>query len=118
MASWISSPMVVRIAFPMMRLAVSPMPIGLTPGHLSRAINRQATNADRLFGFTKEQHILLAVDAKASQRPLEADWKDVHRRFHATASRPEGPAVLSIFKTVLRIIRLSSWLNRMKCDGS
>ena len=102
----------------MMRLAVSPMPIGLTPGHLSRAINRQATNAYRLFGSTKEQQILLAVDAKESQRSLEADWKDVHRRFHAIASRPEGPAAPSVFSTVLRIIRPSSWSNRMKCDGS
>ena len=73
MAFWISSPMVVRIAFPMMRLAVSPMPIGLTPGHLSRDINRQVTNADSLFGSTKEQQILLAVDAKASQWSLEAE---------------------------------------------
>ena len=56
-----------------MRLAVSPMPIGLTPGHLSRAINRQATIPDSLFGSTKEQQILLAIDAKASQSPLEAE---------------------------------------------
>ena len=102
----------------MIRRAVSPMPIGLTPGHLSRAIRRQATKADKLFGSTKEQQILLAVEARASQRSVDADWKDVHRHLHTAASRPEGPAAPSVFSTVLRIIWPSRWSNRMKCDGS
>ena len=38
--------MIVAIAFSMMQWTVSPMPIGLTPRHLSRAISRQATKAD------------------------------------------------------------------------
>ena len=67
-----SSQTVVRIAFPIIRLAVSPMPIGLTPGHLSKATSPQATNAERLFGSTKEQQILLVVEAMASQRSVEA----------------------------------------------
>ena len=98
-----SSLIVVRIAFPIIRLAVSPMPIGLTPGRLSKATSRQATNAERLFGSMKEQQSLLAVEAMASQRSVEAYWKDVQRRFHPAASRPEGPAAPSVFSAVLRI---------------
>ena len=45
------SPSAVEIALPMMRWAVSPIPIGRTPGHL--AMSRQATKADSPLGFTK-----------------------------------------------------------------
>jgi hypothetical protein len=62
--------MVAKIDFPMIRLAVSPTPIGLTPGCLSRATRRHATKAERLFGSIKVQQILLAVEARAS---VEAD---------------------------------------------
>ena len=34
-----SSPMVVATALPMTLRTVSPMPIGLTPGHLSKAMS-------------------------------------------------------------------------------
>ena len=36
--SWMSSVMVAAIAFPMILRTVSPIPMGHTPGHLSRAI--------------------------------------------------------------------------------
>ena len=42
-ASWTSSRVTTEMALPMILLIVSPMPMGLTPGHLSRAINLQAT---------------------------------------------------------------------------
>ena len=45
--AWISSFKVVRMALLMMLRAVSPIPMGLTPGHLSRAIRRQAVKAVR-----------------------------------------------------------------------
>ena len=51
-AAWTSGRMVCRTALAMMRLAVSPMPIGRTPGCLSRAINRQARNDDTDLGST------------------------------------------------------------------
>ena len=65
-AAWMSTLIALTIALPMMRLRVSPIPIGLTPGHLSRATRRQATNADRLWGSTKQVHRHLAVTAIAS----------------------------------------------------
>ena len=53
--------MTVAIAFPMMHLATSPTPIGLTPGHLSRAISRLATKADIPLGSTKMEQICFSV---------------------------------------------------------
>ena len=98
-----SSLIALAIALPRMRLSVSPIPIGLTPGHLSRATRRQATNADRLCGSTKLVEIRLAVAAIASHRSVDVDLKDVHNRFHAAASSPDGPAEPSVLRAVLRI---------------
>ena len=53
--------MTVAIAFPMMHLATSPTPIGLTPGHLSRTISRLATKADIPLGSTKMEQIRFSV---------------------------------------------------------
>ena len=43
-----------RIALEMILLAHSHIPIGLTPGHLSNAIRRQARKAGRPLGSTKD----------------------------------------------------------------
>ena len=40
--------------FAIIRLGTSPIPIGRTPGLLSIGINRHATNADKLSGWTDE----------------------------------------------------------------
>ena len=44
-ALWMSSLRAFAIAFPMMRLGFSPMPMGRTPGHLVRATTWHAINA-------------------------------------------------------------------------
>ena len=95
--------MAAAIALPMIRLAVSPTPMGLTPGHLSRAMSRQATKADSPPGSTKHEQIRLAVEARESHRSTDADLNDVHMRFQAAASSPEGPAEPFVLKAVLRI---------------
>ena len=56
-----------RIALLRMRLTTSPIPIGLTPGHLSMAISLQAISGCRGSGSTKLELILLAVLANASR---------------------------------------------------
>ena len=66
------------MALPIIRLAVSPTPIGLTPGHLSRAIRRQATRAETPLGSTCWEQSFLAVAASASQSSVEAVLKDEH----------------------------------------
>ena len=79
------------------------MPIGLIPGHLSKATSRQATKEDRPRGSTKDVQIRLASEATASQRLPEADLNEQQRRFHAAVSSPGGPAAPSILSAVLRI---------------
>ena len=54
-------------------------------------------------------HIRLAVAATASHRSVDADLKELHRHFQAVASSPEGPAALSVFRTVLRIGSHLGW---------
>ena len=54
------------------RLETSPTPIGLTPGHLSKAISLQATRDLRGSGSTKLEQILRAVLAKATGRAEDA----------------------------------------------
>ena len=75
------------MALQIMRRTTSPTPTGRTPGHLSRAISRQATKAVRPLGSTRVVEMRLAREAKASQRSEEADLKEEHRRFHAPQSR-------------------------------
>jgi len=49
------------------------MPIGLTPGFLSKAIKRQAKKGERISGDTKEVQIYLANRAIATHSSLEAE---------------------------------------------
>ena len=74
-----------------MRRAVSPMPIGLTPGFLSSAMRRQASRGE-IHGSRKVEQRRLAVRAKEWQRALEAVLKDVHSLLQVYASSPDGPA--------------------------
>ena len=85
------------ISLPTIRQAVSPMPTGLTPGYLSRAMCQQATKP---LGFTKLEQIHLAIEASASQRSVEVDLNDVHICFQAAESSPEGPAGPSILRAL------------------
>ena len=75
----------------MILLNVSPMPMGLTPGHLSSAINRHATNVLRLLGSTKVVHICLVTEATAAHRSLDGRPKEEQILFQEFASNPEGP---------------------------
>ena len=74
-----SSVIVVAMALPMMLRTVSPISMGRTPGHLSKAISRHATKADRPLGSTKVVLSRLATAARLSHNPVEADLKEVQR---------------------------------------
>ena len=69
---------VLAMTLQIMRRTTSPTPTGRTPGHLSRAISRQATKAVRPLGSTRVVEMRLAREAKASQRSEEADLKEEH----------------------------------------
>ena len=51
-ASWMSPFIIIRTDLAIIILAVLPMPMGRTPGFLSRAIRRQATKGAMLSGST------------------------------------------------------------------
>ena len=61
-----------RMALLTIRLGTSPIPIGLTTGHLSRAINLQAVRGFIGSGSTKDEQILLTVPARASHKLQKA----------------------------------------------
>ena len=87
----------------MIRLAVSPMPMGRTPGVLSRAMRRQASSGEMDFGSTSAVHILLAVEASELHRLVDAPLNEVHYLLQSCASRPDGPADPVVFSTAERI---------------
>ena len=101
------------MALEMIRRGTSPIPIGLTPGHLSNGRRRQATKALRASGLTREVQSLRPTAAREEQRSLEADLKEEHRRRQANASRPERPAaplVLSEAFEIRSALRLSKMM--------
>ena len=67
-----SKPTIIKTALEMILCAVSPIPIGLTPGFLSKAISRLASRGPALMGSTNDEHILLATEASEVQRFLDA----------------------------------------------
>ena len=102
-ASWTSSAMVARMAFPMIRHATSPIPIGRTPGHLSNAINLEATNALRPMGSTYEVLIPLPTKAMTMHNSLEASWKDEHMPIDTEESIPDRAAASEVLSAVERM---------------
>ena len=66
-ASCISGWVMERTAFAMIRRAVSPMPIGRTPGCLLSAMRRHARSGPRDEECTHEVLILMATDARGAE---------------------------------------------------
>ena len=56
--------MIDKMVLAMIRLAVSPIPIGRTPGFLSSAMRRQDKRGAILAGSTRSVHSLCAVRAR------------------------------------------------------
>ena len=102
-ALWTSVLTTDSTALAMIRLAVSPMPMGRTPGVLSRAMRRQASSGEMDFGSTSAVHILLAVEASELHRLVDAPLNEVHNLLQSCASRPDGPADPVVFSTAERI---------------
>ena len=87
-------------ALAMMQQAVSLIPMGLTPGFLSRAIRRHASKGAIHFGSIRVVHKRLATSAREWQRLSEAALKDVQSRLQVYASKPEGPAAPLVLKAM------------------
>lgn len=93
------------------------MPIGRTPGFLSRAISRQARSGEMDFGSTCEVQSLLAVRAKERHSSLDAPLKDVHSLLQPCASIPEGPADPVVFMAAERMTLASIDPKMMECTS-
>ena len=83
----------------MIRLKITPTPIGLTPGFLSKGINLPAMNALMYVGLTSVRQSFLANSTTASQSSagLVLNCLEPSRRFHISASAPDGPAAPDVF---------------------
>ena len=67
-----SSRVTQRMALEMRRLSTSTTPIGLTPGHLSRAMRQQAVRAEIPIGSTWLEHTFLVSLATELHKSSEA----------------------------------------------
>ena len=83
----------------MIRLAVSPVPIGLTPGFLSNAMSLQDRKGAMLTGSTNSVQSLCAVSARELHSSREAALKEVQSLLQLSASRPDGPAAPLVCRT-------------------
>ena len=99
--------MVHRMALEIILLAVSQIPMDLTPGHLSSAMRRYARKADRPLGLTCVVQSLLARRASEWQRSCEADLNEVHSLLQQCASIPEGSAAPLVWRAADRIVLVS-----------
>ena len=94
------------MAFPIILLSTSPIPIGLTPGHSSRATSLHVVKTVRPEVSTYWLLMRLASMATASHRSIHfvPFWKEDKRHFHSATSIPEGPATPSVFRITERIM--------------
>ena len=101
----------VKMALAMIRLTVSPMPIGCTPVHLLRVINRHDNKGAIAMGSTMSVHRRLAETAREWDRLLHAALKKAHNLLQQAASSPEGPAEPVVLRAVDHIRDTSVWSN-------
>ena len=76
------------------RLGVSQIPMGLTPGHLSSMIRRHASSGERPSGSIRVVQSRLAMAASAWDISCKACLKEVQSHLQPYGSMPEGPAAL------------------------
>ena len=104
------------MALAIILLWTSPMPIGLTPGRLSRGINLHATKALRWSGLTQVVHKRFPTLARAEQRSLE-DLKELQSLLQAWASRPDRPAAPLVFRAAFRMASAFKFSKRIGFTG-
>ena len=81
-----------RTAFPTILLETPPIPIGLTPGCLSRAISRPVIKAEMPTGSIYLVHSFLATAARDEHRSSDDFLKHEQNLLQSAASAQEGPA--------------------------
>lgn len=92
------------MACPMIVPATSEIPIGLTPGLLSSAINLHAMNGSMPAGSTYAVASRFVTDANAPHKSRDAPRKEEHRLRQPAASIDEGPAAPHVRRAAVRKI--------------
>ena len=105
------------MALEIILLWTSPMPIGLTPGRLSRGINLHATKALRWSGLTQVVHKHFPTLVRAEQRSLEDLQELSQSLLQAWASRPDMPAAPLIFRAAFRMASAFRFSRRIGFTG-
>ena len=97
---WTCGPAAANTALPIILLTTSPIPIGLTPGHLSRATSLQAVKASRPVESTNCWQMQRATIAIASHRSADSFLNDDRRHLQPAASIPDGPAAPLVLRAI------------------
>ena len=79
------------IVRPVILRIISPMPMGLAPGFLSKGNNLHAIYGSDSSGFSSSVANFLAILAIVFERSIDCCPKCVKIRLHSFASRPDGP---------------------------
>ena len=82
-----------KIVRPIILRITSPMPMGLTPGFLSKGIILHALYGSISSGFSSSVANFLAISAIVFEISTDCWPKCVRIRLHSFASRPDGPCV-------------------------
>ena len=77
-------------ARPIILRKTSPMPLGLTPGFLTKGFNLHALFGSVSSGFSSSLANFLAISAIVVQISIDCCPKCVKIRLHSFASRPDG----------------------------
>ena len=115
------SPLVIlNTALAIIRLGISPIPMGPTPGFLFNAMSQQDNNGDKILGSMYSVHRRLAHSASDWHRALDADLKEVLSLRQALASRPEGPAAPLVLRAhdLITEASIASKMARFVSGGS
>ena len=91
-ASWMSPPVIERIAFAIILLTTYKYQLGVLLDFLSRAIRRHDNRGARLSGSTKILQRRFVSRASEWHRSSEAALKEEHSLRQPCASIPDGPA--------------------------
>ena len=109
------------VALLTIRLGISPMPMGRTPGFLSKGIKQPAINPLKYSGVTFSQFNFLASTAYSwhNYEGFVLNWFEQRTLCHNLASLSGGPAAPFIFVVALNIApesifsKMTSWTGSM-----
>ena len=108
-SSTASFPIVCSIAHAVMHFGTSQIPVGLTPGHLSREVRQQATKTLLLFGLTIQEHKGHPIVARTEHKTWDTNPKEKQSEL----DEPANPGVCKAARWIepaFKFSELKSWV--------